>query len=577
MNLLKLTWQYIGWQRSLLRKVGRLTPGYLILTVSLFTISQVSTFLAFFLPFKVILMVATEGVPRYLRLLVTQENRDAAIVFFAVGAVVFYLIQLMTEHLASRYSHRAGASLLERSKKLSLFGNEVQLARDVFLKLSRTMGGLLMTIGGFILGFYLNVLLFGVLVLAIFLEYLGFCYVWQRVDKPERLQDRITLTRKTTQVLKLFSSLNFFLGFGLLLYVFLSQPEFGLIRGILSFILMRQVMQRLQGAIQDALFLHQNKTRINALFYTNIHYQPQISAHETGFLELLRPDNRKKWLTPLIKAHGLETSGAWKWLDVQGKNTALLWDQDSEDKDAAVYVRMYCPNQQLIYTHETMLFQTLGKASQLVPDPLADLDYQGFNVIIFKGPSPQAIDRKKTRQIVNQAMTDMWSIALEPGFVSQCCRTKPVLSGRINKELIMQLNLAADDPEEQAVVDRLALQLPAMLELVSSMPLVLCNPGLNISSLIVDENEQPLLVSWAKWSLEPLGVGVPIKIKQAVLQEMLDKAAEKRPEFGSIKPGAVVLTSMAAQLEKDIIGQNYKKAIQLVPGLLEKMGVEREA
>lgn len=568
-TLLELTKEHINWNRSLLRKVWRLTPGYLLLNVSLFTISQVTTFLAFFLPLKVLFMVATEGIPGYLRFIVTQENKNWATLGFGIGTVICYALHLLTEQWAEKYSHKAGTILQSRTKKLAQFNNESQLAKSFFLRLSRSLGGLVMVAGGYVLGFYLSLVLFGSLLVVVILEYLITVVMWNRLQSPERMQDRLNFPKRTPNLLKFYSSVNFFVGFCLLLLIFFFEPGFGLIRGILCFILMRQVMQRLQGAIQDTLFLHQNKPKINALFYTSIYYQPQIPAHEHNFLDLLRPTNREKWLGELVHSHGINHSGPWRWLDIAGKNIALLWAEEADNVDRAIYFKIYSQNQELVRNHEKMIFDAFGQDSLLLPEPLAECQYLGFQILIFRGPLIMDADRKKQRQALEDARGAMWSMAPQDWFVSQCCRTRPLLPQRLTHELLSQLFIGAEGDEEQAMLQSLLEAQPILQDTVTGMPLIIHNPALNLANMALGADEHPMLFAWPKWSLEPLGVGVPFKMKREKLQEALDRAAEKRPEFQGISLDLVLLTSMASQVEDAISGQNFKKAMQVVPYLLE--------
>lgn len=571
MSLVKITLEYLNWQRSLIRKVSHLTLGYLLLGTALSTISQVLMFLAFFFPFKVIILIATPGVPRYLRFIVTPENRDIAIVAFAAASILFYLLHLFADYLAAKISHKAGVKLLAKSQKLALFNKENQLACNFFLKLCRSIGTLLMTIGGLALGLYLSSLVFGSLIGVVVLEYILLGFIWKKVDRPERLDARLRFLNKLPNLLKFLSNLNFFVAFGLLIYVFIANPQFGFIRGILSFILSRQILQRMLTLIQDSFSLHLEKPKINALFYTNIYYQPLVSHREKSFLDLMLPHNREEWLTEVVRSCGIKSEGGWRWFDVSGRNMALLASRETGSENMDIYVKIFGSNNELLCNHEKMIFDAFGKASSLVPEPMTGCTYLDFQLVIFKGPTVQDIGKSRKKQIVRQATIDMWSMKPGGSLISQFCRTKPLLQQSLTEDAVSKLFIGAESTEARKLVQDMLDSFSACIEVVSKMPLIIHNPDIYISNIAVGDDEKPMLINWCNWSLAPLMVKIFPMTKASELQEILNEVSQSRSDFKDVSPSMVLLTSHAFQLRKETTAQNFKKGIELLPGLLKHL------
>ncbi len=571
MSLVKITSEYLNWQRSLIRKVSHLTSGYLLLATALSTISQVLMLLAFFFPFKVIILMATPGVPIYLRFIVTPENRDIAIVAFAAVSIFFYLLHLLADYFAAKISYKAGVKLLAKSQKMALFDKENQLARDFFLKLCRSIGTLLMIIGGFTLGLYLSPLVFGSLIGLVILEYILLGFIWKKVDRPEQLDARLRFLNKLPNFLKFISNLNFFAAFCLLIFVFIANPEFGFIRGILSFILSRQILQRMLTLIQDAFSLHLEKPKINALFYTNIFYQPLVSHREQGFLDLMLPHNRDEWLTEVVRSCGINPEGAWRWFDVSGRNMALLASREAGSESMDVYVKIFSSNKDLSCNHEKMIFEAFGKSSSLVPEPIAGCTYLDFQLVIFKGPTVLDIEKSRKKQIVRQATVDMWSMKPGRSLISQYCRTKPLLQQSLTEDAVSKLFIGAESIETRELVQGMQDSFFDCIEIVSKMPLIIHNPDIYISNIAVGDDEKPMLINWWNWSLEPLMVKIFPLIQASELQEILNEVSQSRADFKEVAPSMVLLTSYAFQLRKEIAAQNFKKGIELLPGLLKQL------
>jgi hypothetical protein len=573
MGLVQLTIGYLVWQRSLYRKVRRLALGYLLLTIILFNISQVSALLAFFLPLKVIFMVASQGIPGYLRFIVTPENKDLSIVLFSLMAICFYFLHILSDYLADVCSQKAAAKILARADKLTLFYNENQLAKDFFLKLSCNIGTILMVVCGFALGLYLNQLLFGALIAVVIVEYVGFGIIWRRFLRPGHLDARLEFVKALPKRLKLLSSLNFFIGFCLLIYVFFKDPNFGLLAGLLSFILFRQIMTRLQVAFQDVLFLHKNRSKIDALFYTHIHYEAPASHTENSFMNMVAPGNRDAWLKELTRYHDIVITGNWTWLDGPGKNVAIFWANEA-DIEKAIYVKVYGADQTLHLSYEKMILDAFSKKTFLMPSLVSEYTYSGFQMLVYQGLPVSPIQHmgKTLKNAMDEARVAMWQLQPDVRLVSQCSRTKPLLPNRLSEEKLSQLLIAVVTAQEQEQVNRLIDAYDQLRQLLVRMPLFVFNPTLNALNLMMRSDGKPMLFSWTKWSLEPIGVGVPRKIKKVYLENMLKKASEKRRDLLEVTPEMLMMTGYASRLEIAIAGRNYRQGLQIIPDLLNYLG-----
>ena len=570
MGLTRLTIDYLVWQTSLFRKVRRLVLGYLLLTIILFNISQVSALLAFFLPLKVIIMVASDGIPRYLRFIVTPENRNLSIVLFSMLAVGFYLLHLLCDYLSDIASQKAAIKILARADKITLFDNENQLAKEFFLKLSCNIGTVLMVVCGFALGLYLSLVLFGVLIAVVIIEYIGFGFFWKRYLRPGCLDARIKFVKALPNRLNFFSSFNFFVGFCLLIYVFFNDPNFGLLSGLLSFILFRQIMTKIQAAFKDVFFLHKNRAKIDALFYTHIHYEAPVSHTENSFMDIIAPGNREAWLTALARNHDIVIEENWTWLDVPGKNVAIFGANEA-DSEKAIYVKIYGTDQTLRSNYEKMILDAFSKKSFLIPTLVFEYTYSGFKMFVYQDLPIFPIQHKgKTlKNAMDEARVAMWQLQPDARLVSQCSRTKPLLPARLSEEKLSQLLIAACTNQEKEQVRRLMAAYDHLRQLLNRMPLFVFNPLLNALNLMMRSDGKPMLFSWTQWSLEPIGVGLPRKTNQAYLEKILKQASEKRPDLLEVTPEMVLITGYASRLDIAITMQNFRQGLQLVPNLLD--------
>ncbi len=69
------------------------TSGVVLFTL----VSQLSMLLAFFLPLKVIILLGSDGIPRYFPPAFEQFDRDALIVWLSIATVAFYALYLLAD------------------------------------------------------------------------------------------------------------------------------------------------------------------------------------------------------------------------------------------------------------------------------------------------------------------------------------------------------------------------------------------------------------------------------------------------------------------------------------------------
>lgn len=568
MILFKATREYLGWMRALLRKIAGLTPGYLLLNIFLYGFSELASFFAFFLPLKILILVGTTGVPAYLKLMfVTQENKAEAIIVLSVGAVLLFLLSLNADKLTQRCSEKAGAKLMLKSKKVAILRNGTMFATTVYQKLTTTLGGLLMGITGMAAGFYLNPPIFLLLSASCVVEYFVFVYMVERAQKPERHQEKIKLQSTARKRIGFCSNINFYAGFACLVYVFYVDQNFGLLKGFLSFILMQRVMKWFVLAVKGALYLNKNKYKINALFFTNTAYQPKISSHEIGFVEMLALDKEKKWISGQLEAQGIEHDGRWVWHDLPEKNIALLESKSTED-NRSVYVKLFAPSQAGFCAHEKAFFSKFSSTSPLVPELITDFEYCGFVGFVYSAPEACVHDSAVVKKMADKARVDLWTIRPDDKLVSKCKRSRPVLVERFDEALIDNLSIAASTPEDYAMIEATKKEMPNIRAVIESMPYIVTAPKFKSGYLLFSE-QQPMLFSLGKWSVDHLGAGTPFKYSYQRCKEIFDEVSVLRSDFGDLKPEDYFIVSAASKIEQLILRQDYRMALGLLPTLLQ--------
>src|SRR6056297_589432 len=181
---------YAGQLVLLTRRIFRCSPVRLAASIPLDLVSQVSFVLALMLPLKVIIMLGTDGVPRYFRFFMTEETRTDWMIGFAFGALVFFCLSVVSDFFIGRLARGGGEQLLLQSQKSGLFDNQERFANDVFRRVVGSWGTLAMVVGGMALGLLLEWRIVVLLAAVIFLEFVVFVVYWSRFREPERASER---------------------------------------------------------------------------------------------------------------------------------------------------------------------------------------------------------------------------------------------------------------------------------------------------------------------------------------------------------------------------------------------------
>lgn len=567
-HILSVTAEYLSWHRSLLRKVRQLAFGHFSITVLLFIIAQFSVVLAFFLPVKVIFMAASGGISRYMRSFVTPDNKEMAMVLIAIASVCFYLLYLAADYFANKISQKAATKLLSKTEKLALFRDEDKIAKNFFLKFCRSMGSMVIVVAGFMLGMYFSTFLFTALFIVILVEYTGIGVYWQLLQKTGSVEAQVQFVENQPRLLRYLSNLNFFVGFALLLYVFTYDDTFGLLVGILSFILFRQIMQQLFSAVRDMLFLHKNKPKIDALFYTNIHYAPPISQKDNRFIEAISVEQRQTWIKKVLKNNNLVIESEWEWIDIIGKNIALFKAIGHNGKGETFFVKIYNNDKSLLYNQEKIIFSAFSSDTSVMPTLISSHHYHGCNILFFKDRNVNKPDKKDMKSAIRDAENAILALEPDTSLISRSLRAKPSLPERLTKEKISRLYVAANPGQETFDLNKLLEKYATLKKELSTIPLAVRNPDLKSANMMLGTDGKPMVMVWSKWSLDPIGAGLSPKRNNAEIQEILDNEKTRRTDIDDVTPNMLRLANFAERLESAVDRQKYQEGIELVPELL---------
>lgn len=560
----------LRWNASLGAKFLRVVPFSTLIIVLLTLVSQVAMLLASVLPLKVIIMLGSEGIPRYFPNFLASLERDVLIGLLAAGTVGFFLVHLLAEQLIRGVTGHATNRLLAKSQKMVLFENQEELAGSSYQRYSRALAG-----GTFIA---LTLLGMGWLYPEMSLAILGyFLFVLQLLWLGARYSEgtRERLESRLGQFMRMWATVGFFVAFAYLVidFVFFTPP--GMIVALVSFLLIRQAMQRVAGMIADLTSLYRQKPKLNALFFHGQVLLPAPPDSKKGLWPLLMPGTRQVWVAGVLDA----------LVGGEPEELECHWHQLGHPSQVALRVRrgkqqfllkLYDPRRSSLALHEAALMAEqplfLPAAKWLGTVPVGKLQCLAYQ--LESGSQPHTRQVKRFAQQLRDNL-----IAARPSrtAVQRYVRSKAMLWRRLGAEQLERLRVAVSTADQQHDLDVLLARLPMLQQLLETLPLAVLNPELGQDAIWVLDAEgehkgKAILLSWGRWSLEPVGAGWPeAEMLLNGLGGALQVGAARRKELEVVNVQQAELAALAFALERECSRQRYNQALDLIPRILERL------
>lgn len=555
-----------GWLWSLGCNFFRVAPIPTLFVIPATLVSQISMMLAFLLPLKVLILIGSDGLPRYLVHSSFQIDREALIVALCIATPGFYLLHLAMEKVVHWVSNRGAKRLLKQGRKIVLFENQDDIAASSYRRYADALANAV-----FIICVWITLAIFFPPMCYLLVGYTAFCVIGVGLvhKSSEALRQRID--DGLTSLVPILTALGFMLAFLLLVLHFLSGASQGFLLAIISLLLARQAFQRSNRVVSAIVNLYNNRRKLNALFFTD-HTLSKVDEKQLEFWSLFAAETRETWLRPLL----LEQ------LAIDPANLTVKWHQtganevvaleveayDLADKLVGRYlVRVYGKSPSLLARHEAALLLDESSAHLPALSLLAAGQVGKWPCHIFS--LPEGCTAAAPAKHANCYLTMLMAFEPPEDLAARYARSHPLLWQRLDTTVIERLKMAADD-DTRPLVRSLEQQLPTMLETVRNLPLMMVNPSINPNTLLQDAKEQLWVTEWGRWTLEPLGSDWPAAPKSLdSLPEALQAASDQRPALQLVKAQDVTLAALLYQLDRLCTQQLYLDALALIPRLLQ--------
>ncbi|MFD0987426.1 hypothetical protein [Methyloligella solikamskensis] len=216
----------------------------MFLIVSQF-VSQIAHVLAFLLPLKVILLAASDGVPRYFPF-INPDHKGIWLVSLAGLAVAFYSLNLMLEVTTKRLSARA-RNLKRLNKQQAKANKAAPSLSDEAIRhlqqLTKVAANLAIGILGFLVILLLDPLIVaGVAALGL-ISMLVIAVIFDNSGSAKLSRAADYLSNNGQAVVQILSSLAFFVAFFIILLPFAMNGGGNMLLALVTFIVLRQSLR----------------------------------------------------------------------------------------------------------------------------------------------------------------------------------------------------------------------------------------------------------------------------------------------------------------------------------------------
>lgn len=552
------------WLISLGRKIAVVVLWKTIFIVCLTLLSQISAILASFLPLKVIILLGSEGVPRYIPEGLSAYGKDFLIVAFSLVTVAFFVLHVMLEKVIEVVTKSATNDLLNRSRKFIIFENQDEIASSAYMRFSKALSGGVF----FAVGYITMIFIYPDMVFVIFIFVMASALlIFVRIRKNENFS--IKFEGKFSALLKFVASLGFFVVFGYLVLDFAMLSPPGIIVAIVTILLSRIMLQKISGAAVDSIVLTQRRAKLEPLFFHGRALARNLPSKQREDLWSLLGDDVQSVMDSLFSDHFESWCGieSLRWFQT-GIRDVIGFEVIGKD-GTGYLVKVYDRHRESMAIHEATI---VSEGLHYLPAPsfVAITELYQRKCLIYKLPQSRRAELEEFRQVPELVRARLMWVEPPEAMIRTFARSKSMLADRLDSAVLEKLKICASESEDQENIALFAELLGHLQQYIRRLPYVFVLPDITPSSVIfTGQGEDLCVLNWGRWELDTIGVGWrthPRRIEQLCPSFVL--AQEKREALSGLSAIDVELVAFVSAFETRCSKQLFKDAMELLPRLL---------
>jgi hypothetical protein len=572
MNLFLEAGSFLVWLARLTGVFLRARPLITMTLVGASAVNLVTSILSFLLPLKIIAMVAKASVSgaseRWFDL-----GGYTLIGGLTAAAILSLILSVATDALANRMAAKGGSAVLGNANQLAVGGNDYATAQAIYAQYGEVCAGALFVLVGMLAIAFVEPLL-AVVVAAVFLLQFSFTAIaLKNVDAIEPGLLARFISRDTKDYLKLLISLDLLVALAVLAYPFLWGGGDRVIDALLSFVVLRRVLRIMVRSLRSAIKLARRRPITDALFFAGQDYR-QAEAPAVQTLRLLfSKQKREARAAQILQDLDIAFDRVLvDWCDsrLPGLLTLSIDVFRGGYKPIRYQQQIYLPKQGFRLDNEAVLFDHVTRERLGAPAVIARYDEGPFRCQICAVDNLHSVGAERWCSIREQLFASHVSAEPPEPLVRAYRMSHPLLADRLSDDFVRRIGIAVDTAEQARCLEALIYALPKLRERLSELPLYVCNPEIQPASVLVDADLKPVIMSWGKWRLEPIGYGLSEPLAPEALEPMFSKLRARRSDlsrdYGVVH---IELARQAGAFEERINDYQFKQALALAELLLE--------
>jgi hypothetical protein len=555
--MLKNVAETIHWSLSLGAHFFRITPIATAIIVILTLIAQVSLMAAMLLPLKIVMLLGSDGMPRFMPPQLAVFERDDLIVGLSVVAVAFYALQALATKYINRVSENGAAKLLAKSEKIVLFENQNEIASEVYKKYAEALASFTFSLLGITVITFLYreaglaILAGGLIVLSV----ITICWNTNTALK-ERIKEAMPA------LVGGLTNLVFFVVFVTIVVDFLYMDPPGFLVALIGIVLSRQIFSRVGVLIRNLHSLNQQKEKINSLFFRDHAFVPLEPEKTRSVWQFLDAPYLNGWVKSVLGKclKGTQENPDIKWLQ-SGVRDVLFLDVSLPTQRKRFLIKLFDKKRTAQAMHEATLL--IDRPEHLPAPPLTlTTSLDGYHCHVFDITDClklKSIEVKDWLTNIKKALSlSRPSKAIEARYR----RSRHTLPQRLNLDMFHRLRLVSER-DTLKKIERFENLFPRLIMLLNEIPLAIQNP-VNRELVFISGNNNPLLVSWEKWKLEPVGASWNTTRKELEqMEKAILKTKTSQNHYDSVCFDDIEISALATTIETEYSKQNYTQVIEI--------------
>lgn len=550
------------WVLQIGRKMVSIAPFQTAAAIFLTVIADFCHFLAAFLPLKIVMLMGTEGMPRFLPDSWLALGLETLILILAGTAALLLLLSSLIASAVEALTRRGATEIIHSNAKVALLWDQEAMTRQAYLQFSDGVAGLIFAAAG--------ILVMGLLYPAIALAVCGILaagllFALAGSASSERFDD--FLRGGPGPYLQLLRNLGLLLVLGYMIWEFFSGTMPNPLIALVAIILTRIVLKRGTTGVRDLYRLCRDQERLSTIFFHRRQAPASEKTNREDFIVLFDRSTGRDWLQETVSALLDRDVTITSRRLVEGSATkVIVYEVELRDEAGARsdhVVSIFDRGRIEMGKHEARLLTDLAAEAPLMPPSfISDAVGPYWVTIVPFAPTGEEDDPKQRDDV--ETLVDLWTMEPPDALLKDYRRSRQTIEMRVTPEMLERLMIFAEAEEHRDTIGFVIERLPEMRKRLARLPRVFVNP-VATDSLYRAGDGRLFVAHWPNWSIEPIGANWPGSVRaHARVAQSVKEAAKSRAALRKVDTCDVILASHLSAFEQAYARERFVTAIEIL-------------